>query len=81
LQEAAGRLIGSASCQISSRDDQYVVTVEPSGGADVDALRRRYLDLVTDENLRAKIRRETDGVRDVVLALAFGSLVQETQAS
>jgi hypothetical protein len=37
-------------------------------------LRVHFLDLVTDENLREKIAAETNGVRDVILALAFGAL-------
>ena len=38
------------------------------------ALRCTFIDLVTDENLREKIAAETGSVRDVILALAFGSL-------
>ena len=39
-----------------------------------DLLRERFLDLVTDENLRLRVAEKTDGVRNVILALAFGSL-------
>ncbi len=30
--------------------------------------------LVADENLRARVAEKTEGVRNVILALAFGSL-------
>lgn len=51
-----------------------------AGDAD-EALRARFLDLVTDENLREKVAAETAGVRDVILALAFGALAREREDS
>ena len=42
-----------------------------------DELRTHFLNLVTDENLREKVSRETDRLRDVIVALAFGSLAEE----
>ena len=51
-----------------------------AGEAD-EALRARFLDLVTDENLREKVAAETAGVRDVILALAFGALAREREDS
>jgi hypothetical protein len=41
---------------------------------DTATLKTRFLDLVTDENLRERITARTDGVRNVILSLAFGSL-------
>jgi hypothetical protein len=46
-----------------------------------EVLRARFLDLVTDENLREKVAAETAGVRDVILALAFGALAGERESS
>ena len=78
LREAAYRLIGAASCRIEQVGDRYVCDLSavgaPARGLDADALRRRFLDLVTDENLREKVGAETEGVRNVILALAFGAL-------
>jgi His-Xaa-Ser system protein HxsD len=75
LQEAAYRLIGQATCQIDQADCRYVCRLSPSQpqlhGAE---LRSHFLNLVTDENLREKVSRETDRLRDVIVALAFGSL-------
>jgi His-Xaa-Ser system protein HxsD len=78
LESAAYRLIGVATCQIECNNDRFVCRLTPkiaqreqlSG----NALRERFLDLVTDENLRLRIAEKTDGVRNVILALAFGSL-------
>ena len=79
LQEAAYRLIGRASCHIDQADGRYVCRLSPSQPQfRGDELRSHFLDLVTDENLREKVRVETDRLRDVIVALAFGSLVGES---
>lgn len=81
LQEAAYRLIYKASCQIAVIDGRYLCHLIPKEQGDAkqsDALlRSTFLDLVTDENLREKISAETTPVRNVILALAFGSLANE----
>jgi His-Xaa-Ser system protein HxsD len=79
LREAAYRMIGQAACQIDEADGRYVCRLSPSqpqlqGGE----LRSHFLNLVTDENLREKVNKETDRLRDVVVALAFGSLAEES---
>jgi len=83
LREAAYRLIGVAACHIEQDDGALRCTLHPQPGIadDADALRRRFLDLVTDENLRAKVSAETEGVRNVVLALAFGALARAEAAT
>jgi His-Xaa-Ser system protein HxsD len=81
LQEAAYRLLAEASCQIDGDGERYRCRlIRKEGGRappDEAVLRSKFLDLVTDENLREKISAATDPVRDVVLALAFGSLAKE----
>jgi His-Xaa-Ser system protein HxsD len=77
LREAAYRIIREASCQIDATSDRYRCRLTPKDGLDrpiADGLRERFLDLVTDENLRDKVATETGAVRDVILALAFGAL-------
>ena len=80
LDAAAYRLIGAATCRIDRVGDRYVCrlapTVNPQRGAalSADDLKERFLNLVTDENLRTRVAEKTDGVRNVILALAFGSL-------
>lgn len=82
LEAAAYRLIGAATCQIERTGGRFVCHLaarndRASPGfavTDADALKVRFLDLVTDENLRARVSEKTDGVRNVILALAFGSL-------
>lgn len=77
LQEAAYRLIGQATCRIDEADGRYVCRLEPTQTRLAgDGLRAHFIDLVTDENLRAKVNHETERLRDVIVALAFGSLAQ-----
>jgi His-Xaa-Ser system protein HxsD len=42
-----------------------------------DDLRESFLNLVVDENLRNRVAEKTEGVRNVILALAFGSLAAD----
>jgi His-Xaa-Ser system protein HxsD len=80
LDAAAYRMIGTATCLIDRMGDRYVCrlapTANPQKGAalSVDDLKERFLNLVTDENLRTRVAEKTEGVRNVILALAFGSL-------
>lgn len=77
LQEAAYRLIGTATCHIDEADGRWVCRLSPSQQSHGAELRSQFLTLVTDENLREKVHGETDRLRDVIVALAFGSLAQE----
>lgn len=77
LREAAYRIIRDASCQIDAVGNRYLCRLTTKKGADrttAEGLRDHFLDLVTDENLGEKVTAETSGVRDVILALAFGAL-------
>jgi His-Xaa-Ser system protein HxsD len=80
LQAAAYRLIGTATCEIDQVSDRFVCRLIPTNNSnkkapsDLEALRAHFLDLVTDENLRERIAIQTEGVRNVILSLAFGSL-------
>jgi His-Xaa-Ser system protein HxsD len=80
LQAAAYRLVGTATCQIDQVADRFVCQLSPVSNPnkkapqDLDGLRAHFLNLVTDENLRERIATRTDGVRNVILALAFGKL-------
>src|ERR1700722_2801854 len=83
LDSAAYRLIGTATCQIDRVGDRYVCRVPPSASLQKreslsgDDLRERFLNLVSDENLRIRVAEKTEGVRNVILALAFGSLAAD----
>lgn len=80
LDAAVYRLIGTATCRIDRVGDRYICrltpTANPHKGAalSADDLKERFLNLVTDENLRNRVAEKTEGVRNVILALAFGSL-------
>ncbi|WP_420971625.1 hypothetical protein [Bradyrhizobium sp. B120] len=80
LDAAAYRLIGTATCQVDRAGDRYlcrlVSSANPQKGAVLssDELKERFLNLVADENLRIRVAEKTEGVRNVILALAFGAL-------
>jgi hypothetical protein len=59
LKEAAYRLIGEASCLINTEGDRHICRLTPKGSQVDEAIRTRFLDLVTDENLREKISAQT----------------------
>jgi His-Xaa-Ser system protein HxsD len=81
LREAAYRLIGEASCLIDTVDDRHTCRLTPKGAQADEAIRSRFLDLVTDENLREKVAAQTAPLRDVIVALAFGALARERDAA
>jgi hypothetical protein len=55
LLEAAYCLMSQAYCHINSRPERYVCWLVPKTGDPTgDVLRARFLDLVTDANLRAR---------------------------
>ena len=69
-------------CKIDATSDEYICRLTPKQGPvpiDAEGLREYFLDLVTDENLREKVSAETSGVRDVILALAFGALAAQRE--
>jgi His-Xaa-Ser system protein HxsD len=80
LESAAYRIIGTATCKIDRVADRLVCHLAGRSNLsrgeqlDADSLTAKFLYLVTDENLRMRIAEKADGVRNVILALAFGSL-------
>ncbi len=82
LEAAAYRLIGTATCQIKRAEGRFICDLAVQSGKSAnerlpdspDALKSHFLYLVTDENLRARLAEKTEGMRNVILALAFGSL-------
>jgi His-Xaa-Ser system protein HxsD len=78
LNAAAYRLIGTATCQIEARGTRLVCRLTPTGQTDAEQLRARLLELVTDENVRETLRVKTEPVRNLILALAFGSMAAQS---
>lgn len=76
LQEAAYRIIDAASCEIAASTEHYYcrLTAKPECQLGEAEIRSRFVDLVTDENLREKIAKQTSSTRDLIMALAFGGL-------
>lgn len=83
LQAAAYRFIAIGTCQINAEGDRLICHLVAAQSpkairlATPRDLQERFLNLVTDENLREKIARETNHIRDLVMSLAFGALAQE----
>jgi len=78
LNAAAYRLVGTASCQIDKDGTRYVCRLTAIGQLESESLRTRYLELVTDENVREELRKKTDPIRNLILSLAFGSLAAKS---
>jgi His-Xaa-Ser system protein HxsD len=80
LEAAAYRLIGTATCQLDLVADRFVCRLSllsnnpKRENLSLDDLKVRFLNFVTDENLRRRVAEKTGDVRNVILALAFGSL-------
>ena len=79
LNAAAYRLIGTAACQIDKSGGRFICRLTSTAQLDADSLRSRYLQLVTDENVREGLRAKTEPVRNLILSLAFGSLASQSQ--
>lgn len=79
LEAAAYRLIGIATCRIERAGEHYVCSLTAKSGIEMssDSLTERFVNLVTDENLRARIADKTADLRNVILALAFGALATD----
>lgn len=80
LHAAAYRLIDTASCQIERGAGKFVCRLTPKHGVktDTETIRLRFLDLVTDENVRDRLASKTEPVRNLILSLAFGALASQS---
>lgn len=78
LNAAAYRLLDAANCSIEKRDGKFVCRLTPKNPAlDGEPIRVRFLDCVTDENLRQSLAARTEPVRNLILSLAFGALASK----
>jgi His-Xaa-Ser system protein HxsD len=79
LNAAAYRLLDAASCQIEKSSGKFVCHLTPKNSAkhDGDSIRLRFIDCVTDENVRERLAAKTEPVRNLILSLAFGSLASQ----
>lgn len=86
LHAATYRLIGEATCTIERQDTTWVCEITPALKRSKPEtleqdVKQRFMALVTDESLREKVAQKTDGVRNVILALAFGSMASQSGES
>ncbi len=79
LRQAAYRMTGTAACQIDIMDGRWVcrLTASDLEKSNRESLEQQFLAILNDENLREQIERRTSPLRDVIVALAFGTLVRE----
>ena len=82
LREAAYRLAKLATCHIDLADGRWICKLELSTEAiskkmTVDVVRRHFIDAVNDENIRIRLGRDAEGLRNVIVALAFGALARD----
>jgi His-Xaa-Ser system protein HxsD len=84
LRAAAYRLMGVASCQIENNGQKFICQITPNPSRstrqapDADSIRLHFIDLVTDETLREQLAKRTEPMRNLILSLAFGSLVSKS---
>ena len=81
LNAVAYRLLGTVTCQINKSDSHYICRLTPTRQIDTNVLRSRFLELVTDENVRADLRARTEPVRNLILSLAFGAIATQQNDS
>jgi His-Xaa-Ser system protein HxsD len=75
LNAAAYRLLDAANCQIEKIGGKFVCRLTlKNPSQDGEPVRLRFLDCVTDENLRERLAIRTEPVRNLILSLAFGAL-------
>jgi His-Xaa-Ser system protein HxsD len=79
LEAAAYRMIGTATCRIELSGNRYVccLTAKSGSAMSAESLAERFVNFVTDENLRTRIADKTANLRNVILALAFGALAAD----
>ena len=79
LNAAAYRLIGTATCRIELIGGKFVchLSQNAASAADPTDLQSRFVDFVTDEQLRERLASKTEPVRNLILSLAFGSLASQ----
>jgi His-Xaa-Ser system protein HxsD len=79
LQAAAYRLLDAASCQIEKTNGKFICNLTPKNplAESVEPIKHRFLDCVTDENLRERLANKTEPLRNLILSLAFGALASK----
>lgn len=75
IQRAAYRLSDRLSIELLTASDAYVCRVHltSTDEAEVEAILVEFRNEVLDQVLRERIRTETEGVRNLILSLAFSN--------
>ena len=73
IQRAAYRMSDRLSIDLVVEPEQYRCSCHLLPNTDAGAVLYEFRNGVLDETLRERIRHETEGVRNVILALAFAN--------
>lgn len=72
VQKAAYRFIDRLTVQIDTDQNSVICSIDPvNGDVDIDHLIANFKRELLDQELRLKIKTETEQVRNLILALAF----------
>lgn len=75
LLKVAHKFIGTCAVSIESEEGFALVRLEPlRTGIDVDAQGKRFLNELLDQTLREEVAKETEPVRNLILAHALSEL-------
>jgi len=86
VRDAAYRVAKLATCHIDLVDGRWTCDLQATAEAvrrkmGPDDLRAIFVDAVNDENIRSRLWRDSESLRNVIVALAFGSLAREYAAA
>lgn len=79
INSAAYRIIAEASCTIEKQSGFYLCCLSPKDHkVNEEVIRQRFLDVLTDETLRERLEKQTQPMRNLIVALAFGALASQS---
>jgi His-Xaa-Ser system protein HxsD len=71
----AHRLTSVADFEIAASGDDYVVQFETRDSlTSIEAVNKAFHNMLIDESLRAKLRAETEGIRNLIVAQSFSNV-------
>lgn len=78
-KRAAYVFMKRANCSIRRSDDAVVCRIEPLAGTSTEGLATDFRREVLDQDLRISIEAKTEGVRNLVLGLAFSRVPRDDE--
>lgn len=78
-KRAAYVFMKKANCVVRRSEDAVICRIEPLGGAPTEDLVTDFRREVLDQDLRISIEAKTEGVRNLVLGLAFSRVPRDDE--